>query len=554
MKVYLISLLLGITMVLAFFSLGLGDGVVGGIKVSSGFLTVESIPEGELVSIGTEIIGKTPIEKWPVEVGLRKVKIGSYWEEKITISDGLETKIWQDVRNSDQGFSYGHKIESEIVGAYVFKEREMIVGVNPVDSKVELDYIEKPNGSQTIKKLDEQEHFLKISADGYDSQEFFVSTPLDTVTSVEVLLRPDPFQKAQHITIFEVDGNIDITTVRPVFERLDWQGERLFGGEYDLQVVPWSKIEIWGIHLPASIGSIEFIKELDSIYSFLLDQENGKEEEIKALPFAYVIDEEGQIFEGIGIFDFDFSMFRGQDQFENSNLDRLFAEGIAPVLVLSSKGLFIEDNGQVLSSLVYLQQMIKNGPQLEVELVTEVDTLEFSFGEDRVVSFQWRNLSPVVLQKGNHDIVLTKKDGSDSRYYDSLTWENTNTVGGFDESRVYPGQIISFRLPIHTGYYPELLEEEFILRDIKKNENIQGSDFRVAVNILSETDKKLEVVNTQTGASNVRSGPNLGNNLISAVYTGERFAWTEIDNGWVEIILSDGQKGWILDKHTRKID
>ncbi len=61
--------------------------------------------------------------------------------------------------------------------------------------------------------------------------------------------------------------------------------------------------------------------------------------------------------------------------------------------------------------------------------------------------------------------------------------------------------------------------------------------------------KKLKINSTPTGWLNFRSGPSLNNKVISKVYPGEVYAYSEAKSGWYKITLTDGRAGWVFGQY-----
>lgn len=48
-------------------------------------------------------------------------------------------------------------------------------------------------------------------------------------------------------------------------------------------------------------------------------------------------------------------------------------------------------------------------------------------------------------------------------------------------------------------------------------------------------------------AANIRTGPGTNYEIITTLSNGKKAAFIEQENGWVKLILSDGQEGWVAD-------
>lgn len=63
---------------------------------------------------------------------------------------------------------------------------------------------------------------------------------------------------------------------------------------------------------------------------------------------------------------------------------------------------------------------------------------------------------------------------------------------------------------------------------------------------------KVTILDTPTGFLRVRSDPSLGGTEIAQVKPGEQYVFDEEQNGWTQITLSNGQKGWVSSSYVSK--
>ncbi len=64
------------------------------------------------------------------------------------------------------------------------------------------------------------------------------------------------------------------------------------------------------------------------------------------------------------------------------------------------------------------------------------------------------------------------------------------------------------------------------------------------------TKNFVTITGTPTGYLNVRDQPSLGGNIISKVYPGQTYPYSQSQNGWYLIKLTDGHYGWIDGQYT----
>ncbi len=62
---------------------------------------------------------------------------------------------------------------------------------------------------------------------------------------------------------------------------------------------------------------------------------------------------------------------------------------------------------------------------------------------------------------------------------------------------------------------------------------------------------RLQILDTETGFLNVRDEPGLGGKIITTVQPGQEFGYTKEQNGWYNIVLNNGQSGWVFGRYVK---
>jgi len=62
--------------------------------------------------------------------------------------------------------------------------------------------------------------------------------------------------------------------------------------------------------------------------------------------------------------------------------------------------------------------------------------------------------------------------------------------------------------------------------------------------------KQIKISSTPTGWLNFRTGPGTNYPIITKVYPGETYEYTEVSSGWYKIIVSDGKSGWVIGQYA----
>lgn len=61
---------------------------------------------------------------------------------------------------------------------------------------------------------------------------------------------------------------------------------------------------------------------------------------------------------------------------------------------------------------------------------------------------------------------------------------------------------------------------------------------------------KIKITNTPTGYLNVRSRPSVDSPVIGKVYPGQTHDYSDSEDGWYKVQLSNGQTGWVDGEYT----
>jgi len=558
-KIYLTVLTTAVLLVLAFFSTGIGGEILSE-KITTGRLSVTSTPPGLLVAIDGQTIGKTPLTDTVLPVGSHILEIAA-WREQISIATNQTTLVHREIQPHVPEFVYGYSVGHEPLSTWLVNKTQLVIDTTPPSSEIYLD--DQPSdaglsaqaGLTLIEKLAPGDHDLSIQQKGYLGYNVRLPTYPNTLTRVRAHLKPDLLSELQKLEVPAADLNtVDLSNVPGIITRLEWGGGYDFTQDLSIITHPWNTLAVWATTIAPNLDLPQLLVELSSLKpSIATSADPNAPDQIltSTIPFAYLIDETGQIYEGLGLHDFDFTQLTPDPSSTSSPPQ--FAAGAAPVLIVNQVGDPISDNPSVKAGLSYLQDFLSQNPPVMAEPITQLDTIQLSFGENRVIDLEWRNLSSVVWRKNDGPDVWLMTAETPSRLYDPPTWHSTNTVVTFNEETVLPGETVTFTLPLRAEHYPNTITERLVLKDLATDHTIAQSEIELRIRIQGETDRTLEVLPTPTGSLNVRRLPGHSQALVSAIYTGDRFAWTQEETGWIEIIMENGERGWVEGRYVKKL-
>lgn len=191
---------------------------------------------------------------------------------------------------------------------------------------------------------------------------------------------------------------------------------------------------------------------------------------------------------------------------------------------------------------------------MSAQPVTQLGNLTYTTGERRMVELKWQNTSGYIWKKdGDRRLVLGLVDSnSRSSLYDPETWRSPQEIGTFSEPQVLPGAISTFKFAFKAPIYTDTITEKFVLREGNGGAVVVGSEFTLNVTVAGEQTNMLTILDTPTGYLNVREGAGLNTPLVTTVFPGEKFGWTSEVNGYIEILMPDGKRGWVTSNYVKK--
>ena len=518
-----------------------GAVIGGSVWLSSGqqgdgSLTIEGAQPGLIVKVDGTDVGQTPLAKIIVAAGDRTIEIGNGFKEKLSIAEDSDSLVHRQVAENAQ-FSQGYSLGYEQLRTLLSSQGRVLIASRPAEAKITIDGNERGATPLVVSDLSAGDHTVEVERAGYQPQKITITVKEKRLAVVNVDLFPSLITETKRInpTTLIGEGQPMITA------RAQWGNGGVRIQAEDVKLAPWQKLDIWEGPLDKSVikndvrNVPQFLKDFDG---FLQNQAG-----VGGLPYAYVVDEKGTIYEGWGIYDFDFSQINGFD----------FQAGSAPVLVLNTEGEAL--NEPVRKSLAQLKTYLGQVQPVTAKLTTPVEPFALTTGERHVIEVHWQNTSGMVWQPntGRRIALVVNSDPRRAVLYDPETWRSPEEVGTFADSLVLPGAEATFRFALKAPYYSGEFTEKLVLKDIANQQIIDGSEITVAVKVTGEVSNVLQIQETPLGFLNVRAGPNNNTALLTTVFPGEKFAWTKEENGWLEIILQDGSKGWVTTNYIKKI-
>lgn len=517
--VFVVSSLIVVALVTFIFVKEGLSAVLTGQK-GNGMLTVMIPNTVASISIDGEEYQTTPRTRIQVPVGERLISVGEGWQTKIQVAEGTES-IVNRLLFASGTISFGYQIGYESSLA-LFAQNTLTVITTPQDAKITINGAVRESSPVIYTSEDNEDYEVTVSRDSYKEETITIANVARTRSQLVVDLQPLVFESMTPVVIpSTVSTPTQSTMPVPSFvSRVEFGGAMLLGDS--ASIVPWEHVVAFQIDQFAGLTPEDTVRVLDELSQELYGY-NG-------IPFAYVITEDGTLFEGNGIYHYDFSSYG----------DRGFNPGEVPVLVVAS-----EVTDLILSRLHDVVYLAKTPPPPRARNISEIETLSLALGEERNIALQFQNTGSVAWEKVGRFVLKTVGNADISEFYNPVSWRSVNEVVSIDATPVYPGEDTTVSLSIQAPYYPSTITQSFVLVDSMSGVEVLGSKITVSAEVSGDVTGTLRIGDTPTGYLNVRSGPNIGSNLVTSVFPGEKFAFREQDGEWIQIILRDGVPGWI---------
>ncbi len=371
-----------------------------------------------------------------------------------------------------------------------------------------------------IGSLSSGQHVLKLAAVGYEPMEVSVDMVKGFLARVQVSLLFNPMVGATEVN--EKDWLAQETEGVTVQPRAIWASGVPKLETDEIRVSGWDEMQVFTTHVSEEVSTEEILRGLEQIA-----QEKLK---LPALPYAYLVDSEGVVYEGLGVRGFD---FYGQ----GLNYD----EKVAPVLVLGQTSGKV--TGKIAQALTSLKNELGQPAVPKAKLLTVLDTITLKTGESQDVALEFQNTGNEIWTVDNA-ILVTEPSDRQSEFYSAEDWLSPTRVTGPKKESILPGETAQFVFSVAAPYYPGEFTEMF---------RLLSTTVELKITVTGESKTVVEVTDTPTGYLNVRTGPGVNHSLKGTVYPGEKYMVLGEDRDWDKIRLRDGSEGWVIKTYLKKL-
>lgn len=505
-------------------------------------LRVLTQPAGVTVILDQQELGVTPLQKEDLTGGVHSLtlkypegeKEKLAWQGKVDLTPGTLTTI-QRLVPGIEGFALGSSVE--------FQEKVssswagLTVTSNPSKVEVFLDGTFLGTTPLVRQDLKPGNYKIEIRGEGFVPNILEVNFLAGFLTKIDTQLLPNFFTNSTQSDWSPGEIDESIESAPAGFDESDIGLSGSFSTRESL-IYPWQKIQLYKLKFDDlhNLDASERVKLLQ-FYSEEVLKLNG-------LPFCFLVDSEGKIFEGLGVQSFNFANF----QIPESQI--VFEKGECPVALLldSNETLKLPAN----KALTYISQKLLTGENYAAKNLTQLTPIELSVGEKRELSLKIQNVGKNAWLK-NEIIFRPLPLEKETTVYDSESWLSFSTVGELSQELVLPGETTKLQFSLQAPYYPSEFEQKFALVRKTNSALIFGSEITLKIIVRGEGLPAVEIQKTPTGFLNVREDPSLDAELKGVVFPGEKYLLLEEVSGWYKIRLRDDSWGWIYSVYAKKI-
>lgn len=308
------------------------------------------------------------------------------------------------------------------------------------------------------------------------------------------------------------------------------------------------------------------------------------------IPFNYIIDEQGNIYEGlentenrsafldagdgivlIAYISSDLSMSeRAKDSFKNliEKYSYKFAiqqEDVDVVEVFLKES---DENSASLLSYKPTDNLFKNEflnlvkrfkfyDEPNIRFSGSVEDLAYpnsvKSGDSLSVKFSLKNKDSFPWFVDSNEIFLSTVDGEESIFAANQLWDSFSKPFALKKQIILPDEFINLTLKLDTeGIVPGEYEADFkfvMLPDI----DVKGSDFKVKFRIDKGNRKVVQIRRTGTGALTVYECPAYNCAMVAAAKSGEKYLVVDEQELWYKVIV-EGVEGWVTIHYADLVD
>ncbi len=216
----------------------------------------------------------------------------------------------------------------------------------------------------------------------------------------------------------------------------------------------------------------------------------------------------------------------------------------------SAENMFITKFSELLEKFTYSEKS-------NLKFSGTIEDLKYpssvNIGEEFKVEFKLKNTDTFPWYIDESFLFLSTADGENSRFAINQVWDSFTKPFALKSQVVLPGQSVVLEYNLDTSSaLPDQYKEDFFFVTVS-GEPVEGTMFSLEFEILKGESKIVRIRPTGTGALTVYGCPEYTCEMVAAAISGERYIVLEERERWYEISV-DGVRGWITVHYADLVD
>lgn len=189
----------------------------------------------------------------------------------------------------------------------------------------------------------------------------------------------------------------------------------------------------------------------------------------------------------------------------------------------------------------------------KAELVKVDNVSTVDMGDKMAVKVTIKNSGEEPWFTFNDFLYIKTADGEDSPFAVNGEWDSFDTPVHLEGKTVLPGESVDVEFNMGAVVLPDNYEQKFVISRIN-DKVLAGTDFTVSFAVTAGDAQIIEIKDTGEGYLNVRDTPSQSGNKIAQVTVGKRYITTEYHpTGWYKIKYSGDQEGWVYALYVKNL-
>lgn len=487
-------------------------------------LVIDTITTPLVLYVDNRLVGTLPLEAVALTAGFHTLSLYSVegessvfgWHEEIYVTEGDQLKV---IFQTD---SEGH-INGVALLRFFSRDQGSVsrIFVEPQLAEVIVNDSSYKDTPVVLSAASINNLSLIVKNEGFTDLSLGVELPTHTEFEIHTQRFFDyvgSIKKVSGLTIPPGE-----TSHLKIQRRWEWGDNVLPVPAEKLVSSDWQSLDVYQLEVPVLESTDELVRRLETLFV--------QQVHLFRLPFAFIVDEIGDVYEGLGLWDYDYAgLATKQLTFQSSK---------APVLLLGD-----EITLQQKQRLEQLLSLVTSPPGASFSIIKKPS--EITLDTEEVATFElvlhnngwttWSNTG------GDQVRLRTKETQIRSDLFDSNNWLSATDAALLSDPVVIPGAETKITVPVKGATYPISTQSEFTLTQNQIEMTGPGITFSLAIN---GQGKGVQIKDTPTGFLNVRQTASLFGTLVATVYPGEKYLLLESQNDWHKIRMNDGLEGWV---------